>query len=168
MARPQPQVLISARTPGRLVLERFGYILSKPGVYYSDNYLLAQIPLISLNELSNSPHNAFIRCFASKKREKHVAFNILRKQGLESFQKQVQWLIAGLWESWFIIGGSEMDKELTPEKVIEMGKMWGKMYLSSLSPEERLAGLEPKDRLAGLSKKELQRIYKKLREDIEN
>ena len=51
-----------------------------------------------------------------------------------------------------------MDEELTPEKVIEMGKMWGDAYLASLPTEKRLKGLKPADRLAGLSNKEIKEL----------
>ncbi len=53
-----------------------------------------------------------------------------------------------------------MERELTPEKVIERGKMLGDLYLRSLPPEEHLKGLAPEDvlkhfrpeeRLKGLS-----------------
>jgi len=69
-----------------------------------------------------------------------------------------------------------MDDELTPERVIEMGKMWGddmldmmpveevlsrfhpQELLAGLQPEERLAGLQPEERLAGLKREEIEEI----------
>ncbi len=38
-----------------------------------------------------------------------------------------------------------MNTELTAEKVMELGKVWGETYLSLLAPEERLEGLDAKD-----------------------
>ncbi len=67
----------------------------------------------------------------------------------------LQWLITGLWASWFKLGEKNMDYELTPERVMEIGKMWGKSYLKSLPPEERLYGLKPEERLAGLKSEEI-------------
>jgi hypothetical protein len=159
--------LISAKTPGRTVLETFEYFPGNSGVYYSGNCLLERLPLISVNELSNDSHNAFIRCFASRKKEKQAAFIALKKFGIDSLQQPLQWFIAGLWESWFAVGGDHMEKELTPERVMEIGKMWGEWYLKGLSPEQRLAGLGPEDRLAGLSKAELQRILNILKKEID-
>ena len=49
----------------------------------------------------------------------------------------------------------QMGQELTPEIVIEMGKEWGDLYLSSLPPEERLKGLGPEERLKGLGPEEI-------------
>ena len=143
--------LVSAQKPGNKILNKFEYrFCEKPGLYKSNNYLLERIPLLSLNELENTPHNVFFKCFASRKKEKKNAFDVIRSHGLETYQASFQWFIAGLWENWFNIGGSKMEEGLTPERVIEIGKMWGKAYLSSLPPEERLAGLKPEDRLAGL------------------
>ena len=185
---PQNKVqtfLVSAKTPGKKVLEAFGYTPDRNGVYYSSNCLLKMLPLISINELSKDSHNAFIKCFASRKKEKKAAFVALKKFGIDSLQQPLQWFIAGLWESWFAIGGNHMEKELTPERVMEIGKMWGEWYLRGLSPEQRLAGLKPKERLAGLkpeqrlaglkpedrlvglSKAELQRILKILKKEID-
>ncbi len=48
-----------------------------------------------------------------------------------------------------------MNTELTAEKVMEMGKIWGESYLSLLSPEERLAGLDAEERLAGLKTRDI-------------
>ena len=47
-----------------------------------------------------------------------------------------------------------MNFELTPEQVREIGKIWGKAYLSTLSPEERFIGLKPEERLMGLKPEE--------------
>ena len=56
-----------------------------------------------------------------------------------------------------------MKPELTPEEVMEMGKMWGDAYLSSLSPEELLKDLKPEDRLRGLSVKEIEAYLRKFK-----
>jgi len=65
-----------------------------------------------------------------------------------------------------------MQNELTPEQVMEIGKMWRDIYLSAippekrlagLKPEERLAGLKPEERLTGLSAKEIEDYLRKLK-----
>ena len=38
-----------------------------------------------------------------------------------------------------------MNIELTPEQVKKAGQLFGKSYLSNLSPEERLEGINPRD-----------------------
>ncbi len=58
-----------------------------------------------------------------------------------------------------------MEQELTPEKLIEMGKKWGDLYLRSLPPEERLKGLGPEERLKGLSAEEIEAYLRKLKKN---
>ncbi|QTA78289.1 Uncharacterized protein dnl_05100 [Desulfonema limicola] len=58
--------LTAAKTPRETTLKEFEYFPSeKSGVYHSKNLFLKNIPLILLNELSDKPHNAWIKCFAS-------------------------------------------------------------------------------------------------------
>jgi len=60
--------IISSKTPRESTLREFAYFpAEKSGVYHSKNTFLENIPLILLNELSNEPHNVWIKCFASKK-----------------------------------------------------------------------------------------------------
>ncbi|MCP4353865.1 MAG: hypothetical protein GY795_51110 [Desulfobacterales bacterium] len=64
-----------------------------------------------------------------------------------------------------------MEEEITPEKLIAMGKRTQHILLSGLSPkerlkglkpEERMAGLKPEERMAGLSVEEIEAYLKKL------
>ena len=52
-----------------------------------------------------------------------------------------------------------MSVELTPQRVIEMGKKWEELFLKGISVEERLAGLKPEERLSGLKPEEVFRNY---------
>jgi len=137
-------------------LTKFGYVKTKhQGVYRSNYSILDAILFIDLNELSNEPHNAWVKCFASHKREKQKAFFQL-KSGLTGMTLSLEYFLTGLWKYWFDdIGESEMSIELTPEEVTKIGKMWGKSYLSMLNVEERLAGLKPQDVLTAFKPQEL-------------
>jgi hypothetical protein len=147
--------LISAKTTEKRTLAKFGYSVSdKKGVYRSRYPLAESVPIISLNELPNEPHNVYIRCFASRRAEKRKSFELLRKKNLTSFSEKFLWFVQGLWNQWFYMGGEEMDCELTPEQAVEIGKMWGEIYLSTLPPEKRMAGLKPEERLVGLKPEE--------------
>jgi len=140
--------LLSAKKPQSQNLAEVGYEKSTKhkGVYHNrENWLLEKIPLISLNELSDEPHNAWVKCFASHKKEKEKAFKILGDSGLKLMPLQLKWFLAGLWEYWFSLEENEMSLELTPKQITEMGKMWGDVYLSGLGVDERLAGLPPKE-----------------------
>jgi len=172
--------LISSKTPMKTTLQEFAYSMTDmPGVYMSKNPILNTIPLILLNELSNEPHNAWIKCFASQIKEKKAAFNTLNRMGFSLFNNDLKWIVKGLMH-YFKIGGKNME-ELTPERLIEYGKEWDNMILSAFdsdiirskfslkyllkelgpkeilkefAPEERLEGLAPKERLKGLAPKE--------------
>jgi hypothetical protein len=64
----------------------------------------------------------------------------------------------GIWERELIEFGNEKGeqdmRELTPEEVQELGRKWGKHYLSRLSPED-MAGIPLEKRLAGIPLEEL-------------
>lgn len=144
--------ILSSKTPVNRFLEDFGYAMKeKPGVFYSNNPLLIGIPILSLNDLADAPHNRFVKCFASRKTIKKQALKSIFDSGFSLLEMPLQWFFSGLWKNWFDNNGEDiMEKELTPEKVIEIGKLWGNAYLNSLPPEERLAGLSIKEVLAAL------------------
>jgi hypothetical protein len=167
-------VVVSSKTPRTATLKALGYAVSNhAGVYQSRYPVLNVIMLLSLNELANTLHNAPIKCFASRKREKQAAFTILQRQHPPSFPVQFWWFIKGLLDHWLLPGGGDdMSVELTPERVIEMGKKWEDLFLAGISvekrlaglkPEERLAGLKPEERLAGLKPEEIERYLRKLK-----
>ena len=147
--------LASSRTPRESTLEKFGWqITGKPGVYQNLHPLTEFITLILLNELADTPHNAWIKCFASRKQEKKSAFEMLMSKSFSSLNRRLQWFIEGLFHYLFKTGGKDMDIEITPDDVMKIGKKWQMAILSGLKPEDRLAGLAPKDRLAGLAPKD--------------
>ncbi|QTA87856.1 hypothetical protein [Desulfonema magnum] len=147
--------LASSKTPRASTLEKFGwYQTDRPGVYKSHNPLAESVTLILLNELADTPHNAWIKCFASRRREKKSAFETLMDKRFSSLSSQLQWFLEGLLHYWFTMGGEHMDIEITPDDVMKIGKKWQQAVLSGISPKDRLAGLAPKDRLAGLAPKD--------------
>ena len=148
--------ILSAKTPRRTVLVKYGYQASDlPGVYRSSNPVLRDIQLLVLNELRNEPFNAYVKCFASRKKEKEAAFETLEGMGAEGlFHYHKLWsYLAGLKTYWFIEGGT-MEEAITPEKIMEIGERWRQAYISSLTVEERLLGLKPEERLLGLKPEE--------------
>ncbi len=157
--------VISSKMPRESLLRTLEYYpAEKSGVYHSNNPLLKDISLISLNDLSDEVHNAFVKCFASRKKNKRSAFKTLARHGLKNFHQQIQWFIQGLWRYWFAEKGDVMEpNEITPEKIKEMGKMWGDLILSSLPLEERLKGLKPEDRLRGLKPEEIEAYLRKIK-----
>ncbi len=149
-------VIFSAKTPRTETLERLGYFQTQlTGVYRSKTPVFEQILLLSLNELSNEPHNAWIKCFASKKKVKEETLKHLKTLGLCS--DELTCLIGGLKKIWSIFskGESKMKMNFTPEEVTEFGRDLGEFWLAGLTPSERLAGLKPSERLVGLKPSEL-------------
>ncbi len=183
-------VLLSARKPHSTTLTFLGYQLTEySGVYRTQSPGFRKVLLLSLNELSNEPHNLWIKCFASRQAVKKQALDKLNQLGFVSIADELEWFINGLMSLWFgnAKGEEKMSIEMTPEYVTELGKQLGEIWLagltvddvfarfgqdellSHLKPEEvlshfkpvdRLAGLEPVDRLAGLEPKEVLPYFK--------
>ena len=180
---------MTAKTPRSETLSKFAYEKTKAeGVYHSYNPLLKTIPLICLNDLSNAPQNAFVKCFASQKKEKLKAFNLLLKgTDLKLMNLPLEWFLTGLWKYWFSnLGEHNMAIELTPEQVTEIGKVWGNLYLSTLGakevvsrfqpqeilsqfqPQEILSKIDHQEILKGLSRQEVEDYLQQLKEQEKN
>ena len=170
--------LISSKTPAKKTLAKFGFLATAwPGVFRSENAMLKSIPLISLNDLSDEPHNAFFKVFASRRREKRISVDSLMNNDIVSSSPDILWLVEGLASWWFFQKGDNMKDELTPEKAKELGRRFHDALMSTISigdflekfgkdtilsnfrPEEILEKfgkdrlverLKPEDRLAGL------------------
>ena len=174
-------VLLSAKKPHSDTLTFLGYQPTEyPGVYRTQYPLARKVFLLSLNELSNEPHNVWIKCFASRKTTKKQALKIIKELGFVSIAGELKWLISGLMELWFgkTLGEPQMTIEFTPEEVTEFGKQLGDVWLADLTvddmlarfetkevlshfkPVDRLAGLETVDRLDGLEPKEVLSHFK--------
>ncbi len=160
--------VVSAKKPRQKTREKLGYENEVyQGVYKSHNILLKNIPLISLNELACERHNAYFKLFSSHKVEREKAFKLLESEGLPLMPEPLESLLSGLR----LLKGEEEMKELTPEQVLEMGRKWGKRYLSTLSPEDmagiplekRLAGIPTEKRLAGIPTEEIRAYLKSLK-----
>jgi hypothetical protein len=183
--------LLSATKPQKSTLKKLGYRSTKiPGVYRSQFRLIRQVVLLSLNELANEPHNAFVKCFASHRQEKEKAFELLEQSGLlKSLPNKSRWFITGLKGFWFTLKGDDMDIEMTAEQIADLGKRWGNAYLSSLpveelldnydrqkilaqfKPQEILSQFEPQEILAGLKPQELDELedyFEKRKQKREN
>ena len=149
-------VLFSAKTPWIDTLERLGYSQTEfAGVYRSEIPILDNILLLSLNDLSDEPHNVWIKCFASKQKVKEKTLEQLKALGLISRTDELKWFIGGLKKIWSIFkGGTKMKMNFTPEEVTEFGRDLGDVWLAGLTPSERVAGLTPHERLMGLTPQE--------------
>ncbi|MCP4105618.1 MAG: hypothetical protein GY749_08795, partial [Desulfobacteraceae bacterium] len=166
--------MVSAKTPIKRRLKMFGYVQTKhKGVYLNESYVVKPVQLILLNELADTPHNSFFKCFASRKSEKEAAFSRMKKFETDELPITFWNYASILIKLWFSIkGGFMKKKEITPEDVMRMGEMMGEAYLSSVSiddflsrykpedimkefkPEERIKGLKPEDIMKALKPEE--------------
>ncbi|MCL4868612.1 MAG: hypothetical protein KJ063_06585 [Anaerolineae bacterium] len=147
-------LIVSARRPRQTFLDRMGYQLAEaPGVYRSTYPIVQRVGLILLNELSDETHNAFAKCFASRKSVKEQAFQTLEGVGFAMASVAVMTFLVGLRQHW-LEGEETMSTELTAEKVMSLGEKVIHLILEKLPPEERLVGLRPEERLVGLRPEE--------------
>ncbi|MDQ7089979.1 MAG: hypothetical protein Q9M50_04970 [Methylococcales bacterium] len=166
--------LISARTPKADTLAQFSYQQSQyKGIYITQTRVLRQVVLIVLNELSGKEHNAWIKCFASRRLEKQKAFALLNQTGLNLASLRLKLFLSSLWGYWFKDREeSKMRIELTEKDLAAMSDFWGDTFLTSLevedilpyfnaqelldkiNPVDKLAGLNAKERMVGLDAKE--------------
>ena len=119
--------LISAKTPASGILERLGFMpTDKAGIYISAAPLVRLLRVIILNELDDTPNNAVLKCFASRRKEWHKAFATIRRYGLFRASSSLEWLIFGLWSILMKKEVMEDPEEVgfTPEYVMQVGKEW--------------------------------------------
>lgn len=135
--------ILSSKTPRTSFLKTHGYnITSKSGVYRSRTPLLTRIPIIALNELADTLPNAYVKCFASRSREREKAFIRLEKAGWQGLPERLWWFLVGLRETTQVKGGSMLNElVVTEEDVMALGERWRSKLIKTLSIEERLSNL---------------------------
>lgn len=153
-------VLISSRKPQPKTLELFQFVATmQSGIYRCENVLADRITLISLNELDADEHNAFVKFFASQRKSRQQAIEVLREAGFETVEKSILSLLKTVWQSRNKEEASNMEKAFIKEleaesdaflELVIAASPKEKLLARYFSPEERLAGLEPEERLAGL------------------
>jgi hypothetical protein len=146
--------VLCAIQPQKANREQYGYhIQVQPGVYQSDNIAFSHITLISLNELPDKLHNAWVMCLASKQLKRLKAFNLLKSEGFDLIPKPFKWFLAELWQLISIKGDDDMTLDLSPQQIEDMGQMWGDVLLPTIPLEKRLAGANPVDVITHLKPK---------------
>jgi len=84
--------------------------------------------------LRDEAHNALVKAFASRQREKDKAFRLLRRFWRLSTELALMFEVLPV--IWTLPEGATMDEILTPERVLEIGQEWKRILLRNLSPEE--------------------------------
>ena len=94
--------LLCSQSPRPETLRDFGYTLTEhAGVYRNDNPVLAGTLILSLNDLSNEPHNIPLKIFASKMQEKRNAFEAINNDALQGMSIDLEFTLEGLQEILF-------------------------------------------------------------------
>ena len=137
-----------AKTPSQKFRVDFGYQESdRPGVWHSNITVLDILDILVLNDLSDAPHNLFIKCFASRKKEKERSFRKLFEFSWKQLNASLLHIFMGMRRIYASAqeGKDMMEYELTPEKVMEIGKGFEDAFLACLPIDKRLKGLKPED-----------------------
>ncbi len=165
--------ILSAKTPQAAFRERYGYVpTAQAGVYRSQNVLLARTRLITLNELADTPYNAYVKCFASQAKERRKAFAHLTRLGIGEVSRSLWFFLLGLRSTMNVAKeADEMRKvTLTAEEVAQLGEELGTEWidhyftteeiLSRYKPEEVLSLYKPEEVLSRYKPEEVLSLYK--------
>jgi len=121
--------LLCGQTPTTSTLSELEYEpCAMSGVYKSDFPVARYATIVSLNEISATPHNAFLKTFANSQAEKKRAFAAVRRAHFSLFTHNLYWLMAGLWAHWL----EEKHDMSTPPTLPEMrqkGQKWADSFL---------------------------------------
>jgi hypothetical protein len=142
--------VVSARTPRPAWLQQFGYSAEQTGVYVSTQPLAAKVVVLVLNELSDAPHNEFLRLFASRQQVRKRSIDEVLQHPMGMWPERFWAIVFGL-QRFYQLEDATMKQEFTADDVIKIGAELRRQAIASATPEERLAGLAPEDRLAGLA-----------------
>ena len=138
-------VVLSAKTPQEARLAEWGYKELQKGVFRSPLPLLRRVWLLVLNALPPYPHNAFVKLFASREREREAAFAALNASPVTE-SSRLHAYIAGLQQTLKVKGESNMAEILTPDMIMDIGEKVRKRVLETATPEEILTGLTTAER----------------------
>ena len=176
-------VVLSARTPRRERLEMWGYEELQKGVFLGPPPVLDRVWLLALNDLPAEPHNAFVKLFASQRKEREAAFAALDASTLAESPSLLAYMF-GLRQTLGVEGESEMAEE------IDSGKGNGNWRAGASSGprierhlKQRLKGIEPseissellqlilevaspEERLVGLTNAERRALLRLLQEEM--
>ncbi|KPA09038.1 hypothetical protein MHK_010728 [Candidatus Magnetomorum sp. HK-1] len=177
--------LVSSKTPRKSTLQRFQYHKTRySGVYHSQLPLFDLFPIISLNDLSDAPHNILFKLFASKKKASIDATKKLKSDLYDQLPMPLRTFLSDYINRCLIEGGKNMDYlNLTQEERMQLRQEWLSKYkaseilayysssevlsnysssevLSNYTPSEVFSNYSTDQFLAGLSPDQLKALSK--------
>ncbi len=163
--------LVVARTPQSDWRNELGFIATEwPGVYQGIETFTKRIKILLLNELESTPHNASLKCFATKRKERDAAFKVMSRSGLESLSKNIEQFTLGLRR--IFMPHTLTTEGWTPDKVMDLGRELKeaitknipvKEFLSYHQPSEILRYYQPEQRLSGLTEEQIRAYLEKIK-----
>ncbi|MGN7614488.1 hypothetical protein ACQZV8_20660, partial [Magnetococcales bacterium HHB-1] len=126
-------VLVGAITPRRDILRRFSFEpMEAPGVYICKRSPWGEnLRVILLNELDDKPHNAFLKCFASRKAERKKAFATLMRSDWLHHSLKLLHLINTLRRRWMEVTEETLEyDDITEEEY----RAWTRELVLSAMP----------------------------------
>lgn len=166
-------VILSARTPRKERLEKWGYEELQKGVFLGPPPVLDRVWLLALNDLPAVPHNAFVKLFASQRKEREAAFAALDAPTLAESPSLLAYMF-GLRQIFEVEGEGEMAEKLTPEKVMEIGEQVRRKALEAATLDDFdeslrrriLEEASTEERLVGLTNAERRALLRLLQEEM--
>jgi hypothetical protein len=154
--------IISSKTPRENLLKDHGYIKSNvPGVYKSYLRIFQHFPLLVLNNLSDTYHNALIKSFASRKTEREKAEKLFQDdQFLDVIPASIMKLIIEIFQYIFHKPGEEITMKMSPKKAAEIARFVDVFVNTNMSLKEILAQYKPDEVLSCYKPKEVLSRYK--------
>lgn len=156
--------LVSSKTPAKKTLSRYGYTLtSHDGIFESHQEFSDLITVVSLNDLADAQHNAFVGLFGSKKKAKLRALGRLGAMTpdmMAHVSERPMRFISRIAEFLMIKGGDDME-ELTPEEKETIANILNHWIIPYMTIDKRLEGLTLDDILAKYDQEEVLARYNK-------
>ncbi|MGN7610740.1 DUF4351 domain-containing protein [Magnetococcales bacterium HHB-1] len=124
------------------ILAAFGFeSLESAGVYACKKTpWCGSIRVILLNELADTPHNAPLKIFASRREERRKAFKTINRSGLINKSVKFRHIIIGLWRLMMKGSMDRMDAgEMTSNHIATLGKEWLEGIIEASSDDELLS-----------------------------
>ncbi len=138
-------VVLSAKTPQKSRLDKWGYEESQRGVFRTNLPFVGRVLLLALNRLPACSNNALVKLFASRQQERNAGFASL-DSSVFADSTDLHAYVLGLSQTLKVEGDMSMAEVLTPEKVLEYGKRIRELVFETGTLEERLVGLNSEER----------------------
>ncbi|SLM27494.1 hypothetical protein MTBBW1_1020018 [Desulfamplus magnetovallimortis] len=125
--------------------------------------MLDRLFLLVINELSDAPHNDFVKCFSSRKRQRWHAFKRIIESGRQRISIAFLYFISGIIK---LMNRREKEsfimeqQEITPDVVMEIGKELYEAMLDGLSLDDFMERFSAEEVLSRYEPEEVLSRYK--------